>query len=156
MVQHETGGPLEPVLLLLPTVAAADVAFLFLVVEGKAYSTGKQIFEAENQAAVTLACAHKILICLDRIAGQQQTQIHVLFSVSTQGPVHELWAHWTVLRWSTRIRIEAKGQLEHVHIGSSRELYLEGPQHVRLGYGTGLFMESVVAALRKAAMWSVI
>ncbi|KAF1816312.1 hypothetical protein P152DRAFT_470350 [Eremomyces bilateralis CBS 781.70] len=67
---------------------------------GKAYSTGKQIFEAENQAAVSMACAHKIQILLDRLTDPEtmtDPQLHVLFSIATQGPIHELSAHWTVV-----------------------------------------------------------
>lgn len=60
MVEHEPNRPLEPMLILVPAPRALDLAFPFAVVEGKAYSTGKQIFEAENQAAVSGACGLKI------------------------------------------------------------------------------------------------
>jgi hypothetical protein len=38
-------------LILIPAPRALDLLFPFAIVEGKSYSTGKQIFEAENQAA---------------------------------------------------------------------------------------------------------
>ena len=106
MVQHESGGPFEPMLISVPAPRALDLAFPFAVVEGKAYSTGKQIFEAENQAAVSMACAHNILHRLDHMANRGATaknQPRVLFSFTTQGPIHELWAHWTVVKANVRI-----------------------------------------------------
>lgn len=106
MVQHEPGGPLEPMLISVPAPRALDLAFPFAVVEGKAYSSGKQIFEAENQAAVSVVCAHNILHRLDRMANRgttASTQPRVLFSIATQGPIHELWAHWTVVKGGVRI-----------------------------------------------------
>ncbi|KAL5431507.1 hypothetical protein PMIN06_012298 [Paraphaeosphaeria minitans] len=36
MVQHEPGGPLEPMLIPVPAPRALDLAFPFAVVEGKA------------------------------------------------------------------------------------------------------------------------
>lgn len=70
MVQHKSGGPLEPILISVLAPRALDLVFPFTVVEGKAYSIGKQIFEAENQAAVSVACAHNILHRLDRMANR--------------------------------------------------------------------------------------
>ncbi|OAP56020.1 hypothetical protein AYL99_10172 [Fonsecaea erecta] len=107
MVQHEPEGPLEPMLLLVPAPHALDLAFPFAVVEGKAYSTGKQIFEAENQAAVSGACALKIQLDLDSLVNSgtirsgapptsSKTDPPLFFSITTQGPIHELWYHWTV------------------------------------------------------------
>jgi hypothetical protein len=62
--------------------------------------SSEDLFEVKNQAAVSMACAHKILRCLDRMANRgttMDTQSRVLFSITTQGPIHELWAHWTVV-----------------------------------------------------------
>ena len=67
MVQHQPDGLLELMLVLVLALCALDLAFPFAVVEGKAYSTGKQIFEAENQAAVSGACALKIQLNLDSL-----------------------------------------------------------------------------------------
>jgi hypothetical protein len=43
-------------LLLVSAERALSLAFPFAVVEGKAYSTGKQIFEAENQDGFYALC----------------------------------------------------------------------------------------------------
>jgi hypothetical protein len=51
----ETHGSLGPMLISIPAPRARYLAFPFAVVEGKTYSTGKQVFEAENQAAVSAA-----------------------------------------------------------------------------------------------------
>jgi hypothetical protein len=69
MVPHKDDGPLEPMLISVPAPRALDLAFQFAIVEGKAYSTGKQIFEAENQAAVSGACGLKIQLDLDHLVG---------------------------------------------------------------------------------------
>ncbi len=92
-MQHKLGGPLEPILVVVPALCALDLAFLFAIVEGKAYSTKKPIFEAENQAAGAMACAHNILHYLDRMANRGTTtnnQSRILFSITTQDPIHKL------------------------------------------------------------------
>lgn len=114
MTQHKPDGPLEPMLLPLPAPRALDLAFPFAVVEGKSYSTGKQIFEAENQAAVSGACALKIQLDLDNLIDAGGTSSDappassnieppLFFSICTQGPIHELWVHWTVVEEGVRM-----------------------------------------------------
>ncbi|KAF1997753.1 hypothetical protein P154DRAFT_524611 [Amniculicola lignicola CBS 123094] len=114
MVQRELDGPLEPMLLPVPAPRALDLAFPFAVVEGKAYSTGKQIFEAENQASVSGACGLKIQLDLDNLVNRSakgsdaspttsNTEPPLFFTTCTQGPIHELWAHWTVVEDGVRI-----------------------------------------------------
>jgi hypothetical protein len=151
MVQHEPDWPLEPMLLLVPAPRALDLAFPFAVVEGKAYSTGKQIFEAENQAAVSMACAHKILHCLDRMANRGTTiTSRVLFSITTQGPIHELWAHWTVVKAGVSV-------FESKLWDSWNALVLERAKDfiAKLNgvcvWGTGPFLKTVVEPLREVA-----
>lgn len=154
MVQHEADGPFEPMLLLVPAPRAQDVAFPFAVVEGKAYSTGKQIYEAENQAAVSMAGAHKILLCLDRIGSTRPTvphPPHVLYSITTQGPIHELWAHWTVVEDGVRM-------FDSMLWGSWNGLVRERAEdfilklHNVCVWGTGTFMRELVARLRDVAV----
>lgn len=53
-------GPPEPVLIIVPTQRESNLTFPTFVFEGKGYSTGKQIFEAQNQAAVSDAGGIKI------------------------------------------------------------------------------------------------
>jgi hypothetical protein len=96
-VQRDADGLPEPMLLLAPS-DGANIAFPFAVVEAQAYPTGQQILEAENQAAVSMACALKMVDRLDELANQVTdtvAQPQDLFSITTQGPLHELWAHWT-------------------------------------------------------------
>ncbi|KAI4118279.1 MAG: hypothetical protein LQ338_007425 [Usnochroma carphineum] len=153
MVQHEPDGPLEPMLLLVPAPRALDLAFPFAVVEGKAYSTGKQIFEAENQAAVSIACAHKILHCLDRMANggkNTETQSRVLFSITTQGPIHELWAHWTVVKAGARVFESKLWDSWNGLVPERAEDFMVKLNSLCL-WGTGPFLETVVELLRKVA-----
>ena len=153
MVQHEPGAPLEPMLILVPAPRALDLAFPFAVVEGKAYSTGKQIFEAENQAAVSMACAHNILHCLDRMANRGKianTQPRVLFSITTQGPIHELWAHWTVVKGGVRI-FESKLWDSWNGLVQERAVEFIVKLNSVCVWGIGSFMKSVVEGLGKVA-----
>jgi hypothetical protein len=77
------------------------------------YSTGKQIFEAENQAAVSGAYALKIQLDLDSLVksstttSPSNTHPPLFFTVTTQGPIHELWYHWTVVKDGVR-KFESK------------------------------------------------
>lgn len=123
----------EPMLISIPAPRASDLAVPFGVVEGKAYLTGQQLSAAENQAAVSGACALKIQLRLDELLkgkkvepfkGQPPTgshglpapskhhfsklpppsddQIPLFFSISTEGPVHVVWAHWTEVKHNRR------------------------------------------------------
>lgn len=159
MVQHESGGPLEPMLISVPAPRALDLAFPFAVVEGKAYSTDKQIFEAENQAAVSVACAHNILHRLDRMANRgaaaAKTQPRVLFSFTTQGPIHELWAHWTIVKAGVRIFESKLWDSWNGLVQERAEEFIIKLNSV-CDWGTGPFMKSVVEGLGKVALQAVI
>jgi hypothetical protein len=156
-VQYNDDGPLEPILIIEPAPHGLDLAFPFAVVEGKAYATGKQIFEAENQAAVSAACALKIQLDLDRLVSRvtgedgSSGQHHPLFfSITTQGPIHELWYYWTVLE-------EGRRKFGSKLCDSYNVLVLERAEAlvVKLDnvtkWGTGSFARSVVERLRKVA-----
>lgn len=83
-----------------PSQEAVNIRFPVLVVEGKSYSNGKFVFEAQNQAAVSGSCMmkmqHQIADLFDLIAPGSHDKIEPLaFSICTQGPYMELWAHYT-------------------------------------------------------------
>ena len=154
MIQHKLDGPLEPTLISVPAPRALDLAFPFAVIEGKAYSTGKQIFEAENQASVSRACGLKIQLDLNNLVNRGATSSDALpttsdtepplfFSICTQGPIHELWAHWTVVE--DGVRMFGSNRLD-----SCNALLLEQMEDViarlnNIGFwGLGPFMKSVV------------
>ncbi|KAF2805180.1 uncharacterized protein BDZ99DRAFT_396734 [Mytilinidion resinicola] len=140
-------------LLLVPAPRALDLAFPFAVVEGKAYSTGKQIFEAENQAAVSMACALNLLHCLDRMANQgtiTDTQLRVLFAITTQGPIHELWAYWTVVKGGVRVFESKLWDSWNVLVLERAEDFIVKLNSVCL-WGTGPFLKTVVEPLGKVA-----
>lgn len=67
MENREPDGLEEPMLISVPALRASDLVFPFGVDEGKAYLTGKQISEAENQAAGTGACAINMQLRLDEL-----------------------------------------------------------------------------------------
>jgi hypothetical protein len=159
MVSSERGGPAEPLLIAVPTQCASDLVFPFAVVEGKAYSTGKQIFEAQNQAAVSGACGLKIQLSLNELVKRStpdvapspsKDQPPLFFSICTEGPYHELWAHYTHIEDDVRkfnmklLKICNGALLEGV------EDFIATVDNV-LRWGTQRFLESVVERLGKVA-----
>lgn len=86
---------------------AIDTRFPVLVVEGKSYCTGKCVFEAQNQAAVSGSCMmkmqHQFADLFDLIAPESHDKNEPLaFSICTQGPYMGLWAHHTISVNGTR------------------------------------------------------
>ena len=158
MVHRKPGGPQEPLLISMPCQRGSDLAFPFAVVEGKAYSTGRQVFEAENQAAVAGACGLKIQLCLDELVkhvtctptqGQPPMGAHVLptppkgqpalfFSICTEGPIHELWGHWTDVEDGVQIFHMKLLQSCHGALLEGVEDFIVAVDNV-LRWGTGRF-----------------
>jgi hypothetical protein len=155
LIQRKVGGPYEPALILVPATRALDLTFPYVVVEGKAYSTGKHIFEAENQAAVSGACALKIQLDLDSLANSgtvtfSTTQPPLFFAITTEGPIHELWYHWTVDEDEVR-KFESKLlDSYNVLVPERGEEFLVRLRNIGR-WGHGPFMKSVVERLGKAA-----
>ncbi|KIW76978.1 hypothetical protein Z517_09422 [Fonsecaea pedrosoi CBS 271.37] len=157
-VQREPNGPLESLLNPVPGLRASILAFPFFVVEGKAYSTGQQIYEAENQASVSAACGLKIQLDLDSLVNYVATKFDVLpttsntdpplfFSICTEGPIHQLWAHWTVVEDGDRtFGSKLLDSWNALLLGQGHGLMLALNN---IGaWGVGSFMESVVERLR--------
>ena len=86
-----------------PLQDTVPMCFPVLVVEGKSYSNGKTVFEAQNQAAVSGA----YMIDLQHDAakftestyhGSYQSKEPLAFSICSEGPMVQLWIHYTMLR----------------------------------------------------------
>ncbi|TKA61203.1 hypothetical protein B0A49_13293 [Cryomyces minteri] len=92
-----------------PGVTPLSLRFPFLIVEAKSGATGGNLYQAQNQAAVSGACALKILRDLAHLhdpepdsgpesTEKQQQHQHqlpqIVFSVTNEGSIHELWAHF--------------------------------------------------------------
>ncbi|KAL8918721.1 MAG: hypothetical protein Q9208_007192 [Pyrenodesmia sp. 3 TL-2023] len=83
-----------------PTQNFLEVRFPILVTEGKAYTTGRTLFEAENQAAVSgssmLILQRQLETLHDKVVlglNVERQKSPLAFSLCTQGPIMELWAH---------------------------------------------------------------
>ncbi len=171
MVLRDPGGPEEPALISVPALRASDLVFPFAVVEGKAYSTGKQVFEAENQAAVSGACGLKIQLCLDELvkratpessnddesptssdsqSAPSKNQPVLFFSICTEGPIHELWVHWTIVEHDVRKFNMKLLKLCHAALLDGVEDFIIAVDNM-LRWGTGPFVDSVVERLGKVA-----
>jgi hypothetical protein len=153
----DADGQSESMLISIPAPRALNLAFPFAVVEGKAYTTGKQISEAENQAVVAAACALKIQVDLNDLVKHARVRSGIslqpkeikpalFFFICTQGPIHELWASCTVIEGKVR-----KFQSKLVYSCNALvrvlgEEFLRKLNNVGL-WGTGSFKESVVERL---------
>lgn len=84
-----------------PTQNFLNVRFPILVIEGKAYATGKTVFEAQNQAAVSGACMVNLRQQLTDLfegvfSNVRGEKTHLAFSICTEGPQIEFWVHYTL------------------------------------------------------------
>lgn len=161
-VMYRTPDRCEPVLCSEPTQRPLNIRFPFLIVEGKSYATGKPIFDAQNQAAVSGASALKILHDLADLAdradraervspGSHSRMVRPLvFSICTEGPYHELWAHYTTME--NGVRMFNMGILKTCHGSLQGEVldFLIAVDNV-MSWGTGDFLADIVARLGKAA-----
>jgi hypothetical protein len=100
-----------------PHQAQIGLRFPFLIIESKGGAAGGNLIGAQNQAAVDGACALNILGDLRCIVtrimshsdyvqcnqgnpgteqGEDDKMPAILFSVTTEGPLHEIWVHYRV------------------------------------------------------------
>lgn len=145
----------EPILCSEPTQRALYIRFPFLPVEGKAYATGNPVFDAQNQAAVSGACALKILHDLNDLAcganpGSHSKEQPIVFSICTEGPYHELWAHYTMMK--DGVRIYNMVILKTCNAVLCNELlgFLVAVDNV-MSWGAGEFLEKVMKQLGEVA-----
>ncbi|ROW13880.1 hypothetical protein VPNG_03632 [Cytospora leucostoma] len=163
MKPSEQGDPDEPLLVAVPAPRASDLVFPFAVVEGKAYSTGRQVFEAENQAAVSGASGLKIQLSLDGLvnnatkddsgiqpASLPGTPTPLFFSVCTEGPYHELYAHYTHVEDGVRKFGQVLLEICNGVLLTSVLAFIIKVDNV-MRWGTGQFLDSVVERLEKVA-----
>ncbi|KAF2734296.1 hypothetical protein EJ04DRAFT_467030 [Polyplosphaeria fusca] len=108
-----------------PHQSRIGLHFPFLILEAKGLATGSNMVGAQNQAAVGGACALGILRdlqltaqgCITCATDDQPRLRQMMFSVVTEGPIHEMWVHYgieeefhmTVLRiWRTTFSKDAR------------------------------------------------
>ncbi|EUC39578.1 hypothetical protein COCMIDRAFT_41912 [Bipolaris oryzae ATCC 44560] len=82
-----------------PHTAAMGLRFPFLIAETKGLSLNGGLVAAQNQAAIGAACMLKILDDLESQAAlptgsASPAESPLCFSITTEGPVHELWVHF--------------------------------------------------------------
>lgn len=158
-------GPPEPVLIIVPTQRQSNLAFPTLVFEGKGYSTGKQVFEAQNQAAVSGAGGLMIQMLLDELVKRAtrssnaalitplKNQPPLVFAICSEGPQHELWAHFTIID-------DGEHQFNMVLLNTCHGVMPKQVEkffvqvHNILNWTAGPFLDSVVDRLGKVEMAS--
>lgn len=92
----------EKALVSCPAQPALLLRFPPLVVEGKSYATGKTLYEAQNQAAVSGCMMLVIQNQLAELAGSHSPNSPLAFSICSEGPVMELWVHYNTSDASVR------------------------------------------------------
>ncbi|PWY83799.1 hypothetical protein BO94DRAFT_599143 [Aspergillus sclerotioniger CBS 115572] len=82
-----------------PHVTPSSLRFPFLMVEAKSGATGGNLYQAQNQAAVSGSSALRILQRFSDLHAQaldteSQASFYLALSITTDGPTHELWVHY--------------------------------------------------------------
>jgi hypothetical protein len=96
---------------------------------------------------------HTRYYCLDRMANHGTSTIaqpRVLFSITTQGPIHELWAHWTADEDGVRVFISKPWDGWNALVLKRAADFLVTLNNV-CRWGTGPFLQTVVDSLRAVA-----
>lgn len=142
----------KPLLCLGSTKQEVQIRFPFMPVEGKSYATGRTIYEAQNQAAVSGACALEILHRLDDLAQKAKPSSHskgqhIVFSVCTQGPIHELWTHYTTEEDGDRIYNNKIWKSCNMAVDCEVPGFLEAVDNV-MRWGPGGHLEKIVNQLK--------
>lgn len=112
-----------------PAQQVLPIRFPFLVIEGKSYSTGRPIFEAQNQAAVSGSCMtnlqHMLAELTESASPGYKYEKPLAFSICTEGPIIELWVHYTASKNGTRFHYMSIINICHASLlPSVRELLL--------------------------------
>lgn len=158
-IPNKHDGPPEPVLVIVPTQCETNLTFPTLVFEGKAYSTGRQVFEAENQAAVSGTGGVKIQMMLDELVKRATRKSNVspppwrnlpllVFAICSEGPQHELWACYPVIKDGEHHFEMTLLNTCHGVLPKQVEGFLVQVKNV-LEWSAGPFFESVVDGLGK-------
>jgi hypothetical protein len=105
-----------------PHTAAMGLRFPFLIAETKGLSLNGGLVAAQNQAAIGAACMLRILDDLENQAAlptesAPPAEPRLCFSITTEGPIHELWVHFKL------------GEVTHMH--NIRTWRTTHPPHVR-------------------------
>lgn len=136
-----------------PHVTPMGLRFPFLIVEAKAGATGGNLYQAQNQTAVGGSAALQILWNLWELQYAQSLEreslpgvmFQLAFSVTTEGPIHELWLHFRKLD---------EEEFYMSCIGTWRTTIKEHSQHLVcylcaiLRWGNGDFRNGIISALR--------
>jgi hypothetical protein len=82
----------------------------FLPSKVKSYATGRAVFEAQNQAAVSGVCAVKLFRQLDDLYAEHfslsEKLLRLAFSICSEGAYLQLWVHY-VKPWSVSTSLDA-------------------------------------------------
>ncbi|RAL07784.1 uncharacterized protein BO97DRAFT_473382 [Aspergillus homomorphus CBS 101889] len=151
-----------------PHTTPLELRFPFLIVEAKSGATGGNLYQAQNQAAVSGASALQILQSLADLQAAQRLDEgsrnsnpnptesapglprappppNIVFSITMEGPIHELWLHFQKPREKT-FSMVCLGSWRTTLRDSSRDLV----RHLRavLRWGSGEFREGIINTLR--------
>ncbi|KIW10282.1 hypothetical protein PV08_11244 [Exophiala spinifera] len=142
----------------LTILGSGRVFFPIVTVEAKAYLTGKQVSEAQNEAAVSGASALNFQLRLTEMAkssaaefDDKQYKCPLFFSICTEGPYHELWVHYTFVEEGQRMFDMKLVKICNVMLKETVEDFFFAVDGV-LSWGAGAFRQSVVDRMRLVAI----
>ena len=142
----------KPLLCLGGTKRELQIRFPFMLVEGKSYASGRSIYEAQNEPAVSGACALEIFHRLDDLVQKAKSRSpckvrHKVFSVCTQGPIYELWVHYTTEQDGDRIYYNKVWESCNMAVQCEVLGFLEAIDSV-MDWGTRVRLEKIARQLK--------
>ena len=138
-----------------PTQSLGDLRFPILVIEGKAYTTGKTVFEAQNQAAVSGACMVNLRQQLNDLfeavfSVPESRKTHLAFSICTEGPQIEFWVHYARLQDNVRSHYMNILRTCYGSLQDGLEAFLMDVERL-MGWAKDEYLEEVADQLRELA-----
>lgn len=141
-----------------PTSAALQIRFPFLIIEGKAYATHQTLYQAQNQTAVSGACALNIvhdLLNLARKANPEKSQKTepIIFSISTEGPVHEIWVHYMKIEEGHRSYQMKILKCSHMAVFNEVSAFMDMVENI-VKWGCEAYLQTVIDDLK--ILWDAV
>ena len=138
-----------------PTKDFSNIRFPILVIEGKSYATGKTVFEAQNQAAVSGSCMVNLQqqftdVFENAFPNSKEEKTHLAFSICTEGPHIEFWVHYALTEDRVRVHYMNIFKTCHGSLRGGLEDFLLDVERL-MGWTEGEFLKEVADHVFKLA-----
>lgn len=136
----------EKAVMSCPAQSSLLLRFPSLVVEGKSYATGKSLYEAQNQAAVSGSMMLLVQHQLSELAGDKFSNSPLAFSICTEGPVLELWVHYNTSDAGVRYSKSQFLQVGHASAFNTVVEFLLAVLHI-MRWAKSIFLNDIAEKL---------